>query len=125
MPNQIAAHRRRTVYEEEKVNWEAMQATAKYNGISVSEVIRIATRQMCEILGENPKIRFITPIFEKATARLPINKERETRVRIFCPECQGIHMISESSMGEKKKCKDCNYLFVIQESLKKRRVSRK
>jgi hypothetical protein len=64
MPNKLADHRKRVVYIEEKENWEILKAVAKYNGIAPSAIIRVAVNQMCEKLRENPKTRFIQPIFE-------------------------------------------------------------
>jgi len=64
MPNKIADTRRRVVYIEEKENWELMKVVAKYNGIPPSAIIRAATHMICEKLRENPKTRFIKPIFE-------------------------------------------------------------
>jgi hypothetical protein len=63
MPNKIADHRRRVVYIEEKENWDIMCEVAKLNGIPPSAVVRAATHQICEKLRQNPKVRFIQPIF--------------------------------------------------------------
>jgi hypothetical protein len=64
MPNKIADNRRRVVYLEEKENWELLVEVARYNGIAPSSIIRVAVNQMCEKLRENPKTRFIRPIFD-------------------------------------------------------------
>lgn len=64
MPNKIADHRRRVVYIEEKENWELLKEVAKYNGLKPATLIRVATQQLCEKLRDNPKTRFIKPIFE-------------------------------------------------------------
>jgi len=64
MPNKISDDRRRVVYIEEKENWETLKQAAAFNGIPPSAIIRVAVQQMCEKLRENPKTRFIRPIFD-------------------------------------------------------------
>lgn len=64
MPNKIADHRRRVVYIEEKENWDLLKEVAAYNGLKPAALIRVAVNQLCEKLRDNPKTRFIKPIFE-------------------------------------------------------------
>jgi len=63
MPNKLSDNRRRVVYIEEKENWAVIVEVAKYNGIPPSAIVRAATHMMVEKLRENPKTRFIQPIF--------------------------------------------------------------
>ena len=64
MPNKIADHRRRVVYIEEKENWDLLKEVAKYNGLAPAALIRVAVQQLCDKLRENPKTKFIRPIFD-------------------------------------------------------------
>jgi hypothetical protein len=52
MPNKIADHRRRVCYIEEKDHWEDIKKAARKIGISPSNLIRMATLQLCEKLQQ-------------------------------------------------------------------------
>jgi len=52
MPNKIADHRRRVCYIEERDHWEEIKKAARKIGMSPSNLIRMATLQLCEKLQE-------------------------------------------------------------------------
>jgi len=115
MPNKVADHRRRVVYIEERDNWDTLVKAGKYNGIAPAQIIRIAVNQICEKLRENPKTRFIQPIFDDPKAPTIEADTSEKKFRVFCPKCKGDHRVPISSVDQVKICKDCGYKFVIQE----------
>jgi hypothetical protein len=114
MPNKIADYRRKVNYIEEKENWDILVKVAKKNRTRPSTIIRAAVHQMCQKLLENPKTRFIQPIFDEPPKKASSSVPNEKKFRVFCPCCGGDHRVPNSSVGSYKTCKDCGHLFLVQ-----------